>query len=126
MPLPIVGAHFRPPAKGILAVLPTGTKLVVRPEPTNEFDPNAMMVLVRTSEIPHTLSEDLELHTAPQGYSATDIFEQAEWHLGYIPKGIAAVLVERVKGDVEGVLSFNIGGKPMVGLPVGEDLAELA
>jgi hypothetical protein len=59
----LVGAHFRPPAKALLAVLPTGHPLFLRPEPTNEYDSNAVQVALRTA-----------------------VLSQEEWHLGYLPR----------------------------------------
>lgn len=84
--LKIVGAHFRPPAKAILAALPLGSDLELRPEPTNQYDPNAIAVWVQTSSIPHTVRDDLDLRAKGYGYSADEIFAQSEFHLGYIPK----------------------------------------
>jgi hypothetical protein len=40
----IVGAHFRPPAKVVLEVLPLNTVLYGRAEPENPYDPNAVAV----------------------------------------------------------------------------------
>lgn len=91
--LKIVGAHFRPPAKAILAALPLGSELELRPEPTNQFDPNAIAVWVHTAKIPHTVRDDLDLRTKGFGYSADEIFAQSEFHLGYIPKEEAKRIV---------------------------------
>ncbi len=91
--LKIVGAHFRPPAKAILAACPLGTPLELRPEPTNQYDPNAVAVWIQTSSIPHTSRDDLDLRAKGYGYSADEIFAQSEFHLGYIPKEEAKRIV---------------------------------
>ena len=44
--VPIVGMHFRPPAKQVLAVLPSGAKLGLEPEPENPYDEKAIKVFV--------------------------------------------------------------------------------
>lgn len=87
----IVGAHFRPPAKALLACLPAGHPLFLRPEPTNEWDENAVQVVLRTSSLPDLLSEpfirdELERQLSGQGSDVESVLGEAEWHLGYLPK----------------------------------------
>ena len=50
--VPLVGAYFRPPAQQLLRHLPSGTELVLEPEPENPHDPNAIAVYTRSSSIP--------------------------------------------------------------------------
>lgn len=95
----IVGAHFRPPAKALLACLPAGHPLWLRPEPTNEYDSNAVQVLLRSDSLPSLLEEpffrdELERQLAGQGSDVESVLAQEEWHLGYLPraaKGNAAL-----------------------------------
>ena len=44
--VPLVGAHFRPPAKQVLSVLRVDTELLLAPEPENPYDPKAIRVSV--------------------------------------------------------------------------------
>lgn len=82
---PIVGAHFRPPAKGLLQSLPLHHTLSLRPEPTNEYDPQAIAVWLLTSTLTPELGPDLATYCTGFGYALADILAQPEWHLGYIP-----------------------------------------
>lgn len=125
MALPIVGAHFRPPSKALLSILPAGTGLLARPEPENEHDPNAIMVVLPVTSIPHTHCEAIATAVAGYGFSSDDIFEAAEWHLGYIPAKIAVFLAPKMGGqEAQGTLTFDLAGKPKIDLPLGEEFAE--
>ncbi len=121
--LPIVGAHFRPPAKSILSVLPSNAPLLLRPEPDNPFDANAVQVLVASATIPSRVHEDLRASAEPYGYSLESILAEPRWHLGYIPKEHAALLVGAIAQwitqhdtdeEVPGILLFSSAGKPTV------------
>jgi hypothetical protein len=48
--LPIVGAKFRPPAQEVLTLLPAGAELLLRRQPDNPHDGNAVQVLLPISE----------------------------------------------------------------------------
>lgn len=85
---PIVGAHFRPPAKALLASLPSGQELWLRPEPTNPYDENAVQVLLRTESIPQECWENLLIQASGQGYDEAMLRAEPFWHLGYIPKAV--------------------------------------
>lgn len=125
MSLPIVGAHFRPPAKALLSVLPAGTALLARPEPENEHDPNAIMVVLPVASVPHTHREVIATAVAGYGFSSDDIFEAAEWHVGYIPAKIAVFLAPKLDGqEAPGTLTFDLAGKPKISLPIGEEFGE--
>lgn len=88
----IVGQHFRPPAKALLACLPAGHPLFLRPEPTNEWDANAVQVLLHSSSLrPLLLQEpffrdELEQQLSGQGHDVEGVLAQEEWHLGYLPR----------------------------------------
>lgn len=87
----LVGAHFRPPAKALLAFLPTGCPLALRPEPTNEYDSNAVQVVLRTTVLAPMLlhpsvRDEAESQLAGAGFDLQSIQAQEEWHLGYLPK----------------------------------------
>lgn len=114
MKTPIVGAFHRPPALAIIQVLPSGCTLILRPEPDNPCDPNAIQVLVRSEHIPHDdhAYDLLDQLATPYGSSADEIMAQEEWHLGYVPRTDAANI--RLDGDVTGKLIFGMDGKPHV------------
>ena len=97
----IVGAHFRPPAKAILASLPTGAVLSLVPEPENPFDSNAIAVFVEPKEIPPSEHETLNETAQGMGFSIEDILTAPAWHLGYIPKALAATIVEDLNESPE-------------------------
>jgi hypothetical protein len=120
---PIVGAHFRPPAKGILATLRGQTPLRIVPEPSNAVDENALAVFVLVADIESDLDEELDANCQGYGYQASDIREQGAWHLGYIPAKealpLAPIVLQHYKGDlenadinIEAILSFDAKGKP--------------
>lgn len=108
----IVGAHFRPPAKAILQILPSGCPLYIVPEPTNEFDPNALKVEVMTSDLPTGIDADLTSLAAGFGFDAAMIRERERWHLGYIPRKGAEHI--KLASKTLGALTFSSDGKPSV------------
>lgn len=124
----IVGVHFRPPAKSILAHLSARCPLRVRPEPTNPYDEFALQVLVASADIPQSEHDELGNDASFFGHSLESILEQPEWHLGYIPKVEAVHLQPRVicmlddmqaQGDegtdyLPAFLAFDAAGKPQV------------
>ena len=81
----IVGAYHRPPAKSLLAILPAGCELGLRPEPTNPYDSGAVQVIVATSQIPAGQYQTLEVLAEGQGFQLAEILAQEEWQLGYLP-----------------------------------------
>jgi hypothetical protein len=142
----IVGQHFRPPAKALLACLPAGHPLFLRPEPSNEWDENAVQVLLHSNSLLPLLTEaffrdELERQLAGQGSDVESVLAQAEWHLGYLPRAakgnkeleewnvqvqqaIHAVCGREHSDDmpIEGLqvacsLSFDSTGKPAVIIP---------
>ena len=116
----IVGAHFRPPAKAILAGITQGTKLFLRAEPTNPFDPNAIQVLLNPKNLNPDDEQNLNSELSGFGKDYSDLFTQSDWHLGYIRKEIAKVLRESgiIQPNQEYEVEFliNFSGKPMISL----------
>ena len=131
--LPIMGSHFRPPAKVVLQALPAQHPLQLRPEPTNPYDQNAVAVWIDANTVPDDALEELR-HTLPaNGSNIEDFLEQRYWHLGYMPKAQAAdhqepiaLLIEghNVDATVSGIgflwdgfpatLTFTSEGKPAI------------
>lgn len=84
---PIVGSHFRPPAKLLLSILPAGTPLHLDPEPDNPYDPDAIRVVVRPSEvyIPMESLDAIEDEILSCGHTIAGIVASNSIHLGYVP-----------------------------------------
>jgi len=123
--MPIVGAAYRPPASAILGALPAGASLLLRPEPSNPFDPNAVMVVVTVGVIRDQAdAEELAMRLGGFGMTydeLTDEFLDHEYHLGYIAKTFAASLAPVMAGAVwPAELLFSGNGSPLA-KPVGED-----
>ena len=108
----IVGAHYRPPAKGILQALPLGHPLVLMPEPDNEHDPHAIRVELVTATLPPGIDADLTALCAGFGFDAALIRERERWHLGYVPRDRAATL--SLDGPRPAKLAFAPDGKPTI------------
>jgi len=112
--VPLVGAHYRPPAKSILANLRGGSKLLLEAEPTNEYDPNAVKVLVETKEIPEERHQDLDLMAGGFGISLQEILAEPKWHLGYIARDHAERLQPMLEQVESAELGFGSDDKPFV------------
>lgn len=78
----LVGQHFKPPAKALLAALPQGAKVTIIPEPDNPYDSEALLVVVETSEIDESSLDEAML--AGMGQSLSDVMEQESWTLGHV------------------------------------------
>lgn len=119
---PIVGMHFGmergSPAKALVEYLPVGAALILRAEPDNAHDPNAIRVLVPGTSFPESSHEELASALQGFGFTIGEIVDADEpWHLGYIPRDFAAEVKARgfPEGiDVAATFSVNIQGKPRV------------
>lgn len=80
----LVGAHFRPPAKLILASLPSGAELILEPEPDNPYDEAAVKVLCRPSAIPEGQFLGLDEGLPASGFSLDEVLRQESVWLGYL------------------------------------------
>jgi ribulose-5-phosphate 4-epimerase/fuculose-1-phosphate aldolase len=105
--LPIVGAHYHPPAMAILSCLPIGTELELLAEPTNPYDPNAIMIFVEGTKVP--ASEELDSLASGYGSSSAQIIETNYIHLGYVPRYLAAKLVP-YSGPNHGTFALDARG----------------
>jgi hypothetical protein len=81
--IPLVGMHFRPPAKEVLSILPLGFPLEIRPEPTNQYDVNAVMVLVDMADLPVNLIPLLDNILSPM-FDACELCSNGPLQLGYL------------------------------------------
>ena len=87
---PLVGAHFRPPAKALLAALPSGHPLLLIPEPTNPYDPNAIAVFLSSATANQDILAELSDTLPPMGCDVETFLSQPMWHVGYMAKEHAA------------------------------------
>jgi hypothetical protein len=109
---PIVGSKYRPPASTILSILPVGQELELVPEPGNEFDENAIAVWIDGSAINTNLElEVVESKFQEAGYT-TDTIVSDSWHLGYIPKEVAAGI--HLDGPIRGKFCVGSNGGPRI------------
>jgi hypothetical protein len=88
--LPIVGAFYRPPAKALIDVLPVGTPLYMIAEPDNQYDPNAIAIWLETENLPDAAQERLVELLPAYGLDLDTVMAQEAWHLGYVPREMAA------------------------------------
>ncbi len=118
----IVGARFRPPAEDVLNNLPVGQPLILRRQPDNPYDENAIAVLVTVRETPDAVRGIINEHFDEESSIPEDL------HLGFIPREYAKLLAPKIDAlagddmiapDVPGVLKFGASGGPLV--KVGED-----
>jgi hypothetical protein len=120
---PIVGAFYRPPAKAIMDVLPIGTKLTLLAEPDNNFDPNAIAVWLSSEDIPKVCYDRLEETLPDHGVTLESLLMTPDWHLGYIPRDLAATLKANGtvtdNSPVTGSFSLSPNGSPRVRLNGG-------
>lgn len=119
MPSAIIkGAFFRPPARGLLAALPQGTALVLRPEPGNAYDPFAVAVWVVLGEDDlAAMNEAVRARLAAEldgfGLDLGALAAQREWHLGYVPKERSAEVAGQLDSLAEWPARLGFaGGQP--------------
>ena len=133
---PIVGSHFRPPAKLLLQWLPAGTELSLEPEPSNPYDPNAVAVFLPVESLSkwlhsiQVIDEESDLALAGCGSSFDLLTDQCErnepLHLGYLPASLKTSLGDPLNTQVLEILAgapdhhcsltFSPEGKPMIRL----------
>lgn len=122
---PIVGMHFRPPAKDVINLLPGGCRLILMREPDNPYDVNAIKVLLPGFS---PEGEHAALYDSMRLQAAADEFSALPWnvdsltdplHLGYIDSkktGRAAdwsgEMDARQLMMWECKLTFGLDGKP--------------
>ena len=71
--VPIVGAHYNPPAKQLLAGLPSGVPLRLQPEPDNPYDENAVLVHLAARDIPKDARARVALELEGTGTELEDL-----------------------------------------------------
>jgi hypothetical protein len=109
----IVGLKFHPPALALVRALPLNCPLILRPEPDNAYDPNAIQVILPTSTIPPSAFGQINEELQSSGMEIDELLAQSEWLLGYIPKEKAAE-IRLLPGDTPAEFAFHFSGKPLV------------
>ena len=92
----LVGAHFRPPAKTLLAHLPSGCPLLLQPEPGNQYDPDALQVLVDPVVIPVGQHSQLSAELPLQGATLEQVLSAGPIHLGFVAKSGGKPLLKAI------------------------------
>lgn len=119
MSIPVVGAHFRPPAKAIIDSLPAGHELKLIAEPDNQFDPQAIKVEVTTESIkklPPNVLGLMRTLCEQFGHDLDGLLEDyPAIHVGYIPRAMThEVHPKLTNGLGEATLGFTSTGRPAV------------
>jgi HIRAN domain len=123
---PIVGMAFRPPAAAVMQQLPFETKLLLKREPENEYDSNAIRVLLpgfSANGIHKDLFESCFEQALPDEFEAgRGVWNRCQLtnplHLGYVKAKdgpaaeISALLDARGISEIEAKLSATETGQP--------------
>lgn len=124
----LVGAHFRPPAKWIIAALPARTPLTLQHEPSNPYDEKAIMVLVEAAQVLRLSGEARKFLISNCQGAGVDLesflAENENVHLGYLPDSDGKDCVKNglpgnrevaaLRWPLVAVLGFEADGKPLV------------
>lgn len=133
----LVGAHFRPPAKQVLAHLPAGASLLFEFEDENPYDANAVKVFVLPESIPDSEFPVLEVELPEAGVTLEQLMSSGPIWLGYIPasggKPLAKARAAEPElignaefrsildnGPVQVYLAFALDGSPRAQIVQGE------
>ena len=130
---PLVGMHFRPPAKALLQSLPSGYPLELRPEPANPYDPNAVAVWLDARFLSDDAIDELTSTLPGMGHDIEELLATRWWQLGYMAREHAALHQQDIGFAIQAVtddalehdeppqlsgfpatLSFAGDGKPLV------------
>lgn len=125
----IVGGKFRPPALGVIASLPVGFSLLLKREPDNKFDHNAIkVILVDSDALAKIDAELLSRNIEGYGFTRDDLVTRGPIHLGYIPRDNAGELARIVDttgiSQWPGTFTTNVEGQPRVSFDIEAIVAE--
>lgn len=81
----IVGSHFRPPAKQVLAHLASGTELILVEDNENAYDAAAVRVNFDPKLIPESEFPTLEHELLEAGITLEQLMSGGDIQLGFIP-----------------------------------------
>ena len=88
--VPLVGMHFNPPAKQVLAILPAGTPFRLEAEPDNPYDPEAIVVLLDLEPVVDALDklpevcQLLEESLVGTGFDLAEIRQGGTMKMGHV------------------------------------------
>lgn len=127
----LVGAHFRPPAKQLLAQVPAGLPLFFEPEWDNPYDSCAIKVKLRIADVPTAFDTSIDEALQGTGWSWADLligvaddegFMADSIFLGYVAKTGGKPLLKDGR-DLPGNQDFKAAlGEPELawsGVPIG-------
>lgn len=82
----LVGSHFHPPAKALLAHLPTGATVQLHPDAENPYDAfgKAVAVFVSPRELPEEEHSGLEEDLRQFGWTIEDFLHSEPLQLGHL------------------------------------------
>lgn len=81
----IVGAHFRPPAKQILAIIPGGARVTLEEDNENAYDSSAVKVFLPLDQIPDSQMAGLAEELPNSGLTLEQLMSSGPVWLGYLP-----------------------------------------
>jgi len=117
---PIVGMHFRPPAKAIVAHLPLDTELELCPDPENPYSTTgkAIKVFVAMKDLPESFWAAAEADLATQGGEREEL-EIEPIMIGFVAEAKnheaqAAIFDLIGKSPYRTLFSRDPAGKPIV------------
>jgi HIRAN domain len=120
---PIVGAHFHPPAKAMLSLMPAGASLWLERQPDNQYDSNAVAVFCAPDAVPSHAHGHLAILIAGHGMELAEYLSAESYHLGFIPRTEAEHVAPKLDAllcsqtamfGFEAELCFLADGKPAV------------
>jgi hypothetical protein len=117
---PIVGMSYHPPAWALIDVLALNHPLILRHEPQNAFDTNALAIFVQTTSLDDNQIE--ALNASPRlrrdGLTTNDLLSRDEWQLGYIPAVLAKALFDKgyvaPLAELPGEFTTSASGQPCI------------
>ncbi len=135
----IVGAHFRPPAKQLLAALAGGCQLTLLEDNENAYDAAAVKVMLDPQDIPEVAQAELEGTLPDAGLTLAQLMSTGPIQLGFVPAQAGKPLakarqtdpellgnlqVRELMPDVAATLGFAIDGSPLLLLETNPAFAE--
>jgi hypothetical protein len=104
--LPIRGFKFRPCGAAIVQCLQVGTTLSLEPEPDNQYDANAIKILLTPGDTNESEQADLAEALPRAGSDLAEFLSTPAWHIGYIPAEKAAVVGALIEQGKIGKVSY--------------------
>lgn len=82
--VPLVGMHFRPPAKVLVEYIHAGAEVVLEPEPSNPYDEKAIKVWFWPGDILKGMRVDLAQALVGSGFVLDELVNGLALHIGFI------------------------------------------